>query len=68
LHNHKNSKEQNMEFKIQANIIMSKELSIEADNLSEAMDKAQKVMAGPQNMKEFKPSKVQYEVLNYAVS
>lgn len=57
-----------MEFKIQANIIMSKELSIEADNLSEAMDKAQKVMAGPQNMKEFKPSKVQYEVLNYAVS
>ncbi|MCR5850651.1 MAG: hypothetical protein K6G92_08055 [Bacteroidaceae bacterium] len=47
---------------------MSKELSIEADNLSDAMDKAQKMMAGPQNMKLFKPSKVQYEVLNYAVS
>ena len=57
-----------MEFKIQANIIMSKELSIEADNLSDAMDKAQEMMASPQNMKEFKPSNVQYEVLNYAVS
>ena len=57
-----------MEFRIQANIIMSKELSIEADNLSDAMDKAQEMMASPQNMKEFKPSNVQYEVLNYAVS
>ncbi len=56
-----------MEFKIRANIVMSKELSIEADNLSDAMDKAQEIMAGPQNMKEFKPSKVQYEVLNYTV-
>jgi hypothetical protein len=56
-----------MEFKIRANIVMSKELSIEADNLSDAMDKAQEIMAGPQNMKEFKPSKVQFEVLNYTV-
>lgn len=56
-----------MEFKIRANIIMSKDLSIEADNLIDAMDKAQKLMAGPQNIKDFKPSKVQYEVLNYAV-
>ena len=30
-----------MEFKIRANIIMSKDLSIEADNLAQAMDKAQ---------------------------
>jgi hypothetical protein len=56
-----------MEFKIRANIVMSKELSIEADNLSDAMDKAQEIMAGPQNIKEFKPSKVQFEVLNYTV-
>ena len=56
-----------MEFKIRANIVMSKELSIEADNLSDAMDKAQEIMAGTQNMKEFKPSKVQFEVLNYTV-
>lgn len=56
-----------MEFKIRANIVMSKELSIEADNLSDAMDKAQEIMAGPQNMKEFKPSKVQFEVLNYTI-
>ena len=56
-----------MEFKIRANIVMSKEPSIEADNLSDAMDKAQEILAGPQNMKEFKPSKVQYEVLNYTV-
>ena len=56
-----------MEFKIRANIVMSKELSIEADNLSDAMDKAKEIMAGPQNMKEFKPSKVQFEVLNFAV-
>lgn len=56
-----------MEFKIRANIIMSKELSIEADNLADAMDKAQEIMNSPQNMKDFKPSKIQYEVLNYAI-
>ena len=56
-----------MEFKIRANIIMYKELSIEADNLSDALDKAQEIMAGPQNMKDFKSSKVQYDVLNYAI-
>ena len=56
-----------MEFKIRANVILSKDLTIEADDLGRAMDKAQEMMAGPQNMKDFKPSKVQYEVLNYAV-
>ena len=56
-----------MEFKIRADIIMSKELSIEADNLADAMDKAEEIMDGPLNMKDFKPSKIQYEVLNYAI-
>ena len=34
-----------MEFKLRANIVMSKELTVEAENLKEAMDKAQAMIA-----------------------
>lgn len=56
-----------MEFLFRADIIMSKELSIEAENLSDAMDQAKEMMAGPQKIEDFKLSKVQYELLNFAI-
>jgi hypothetical protein len=36
-----------MEFKIRANIVMSRELTIEAEGLNEAMEKAQTMMSEP---------------------
>ena len=56
-----------MECLFRADIIMSKELSIEAENLSDAMDQAKEMMAGPQKIEDFKLSKVQYELLNFAI-
>ena len=58
-----------MEFKLRANIIMSKELSIEANDLKEAMDKAQQMMIqGDLKLNDFKPSSMNYEALNITVS
>ena len=53
-----------MEFKLRANIVMSKELTIEAEHLGEAMKKAEEMMAGPISMKELKTSKVYFDVLS----
>ena len=50
-----------MEFKIRANIVMSKELTIEAENLKEAMDKAQAMMAEPIPYKDLTMTKVYYD-------
>ena len=50
-----------MEFKLRANIVMSKELTIEAENLKEAMDKAQAMMAEPIPYKELTMTKVYYD-------
>ena len=50
-----------MEFKIRANIVMSKELTIEAENLKDAMDKAQEMMTEPIPYKELTPMKVYYD-------
>ena len=36
-----------MEFKLRANIVMSKKLTVEANDWSEAVDKAQAMMAEP---------------------
>ena len=41
-----------MEFKLRANIVMSKELTVEANDWSEAVDKAQAMMAEPIPYKE----------------
>ena len=41
-----------MEFKLRANIVMSKELTIEAEHLAEALEKAHAMMAEPVSMKE----------------
>ena len=50
-----------MEFKLRANIVMSKELTIEAENLKEAMDKAQAMMAEPISYKDLTMTKVYYD-------
>ena len=56
-----------MIFKIQANIVMSKDLTIEAENLSEAMQKAQEQMQGKLNLKEFTPSDLTYRLVSHAI-
>lgn len=50
-----------VEFKLRANIVMSKELTVEAENLKEAMDKAQAMMAEPIPYKELTMTKVYYD-------
>ena len=41
-----------MEFKLRANLVMSKELTVEANDLKEAVEKAQAMMAEPIPVKE----------------
>ena len=53
-----------MEFKFRANIVMSKELTIEADNLAEAMDKAQTMMAEPVRYSELTVSKIYFDEIS----
>ena len=50
-----------MEFKLRANIVMSRELTVEAENLKEAMEKAQAMMAEPIPYKELTMTKVYYD-------
>jgi hypothetical protein len=50
-----------MEFKLRANIVMTKELTVEAENLKEAMDKAQAMMAEPIPYKDLTMTKVYYD-------
>ena len=53
-----------MEFKIRANIIMSRNLTIEADNLKEAMEKVKDMMAKPFASNELMPRKIYYDVIS----
>ena len=53
-----------MEFKLRANIVMSKELTIEADNLAEAMGKAQKMMAEPIPYRELTATKIYFDEIS----
>lgn len=53
-----------MEFKLRANIVMSKELTIDADNLAEAMHKAQAIMAKPLMYKEMTATKIYYDEIS----
>ena len=50
-----------MEFKLRANIVMSKELTIEAEHLAEALKKAQAMMAEPIPMKELTMTKFYFD-------
>ena len=53
-----------MEFKLRANIVMSKELTVEANDLGEAMDKAEAMMAEPIPYKELTPTKVFFDEIS----
>ena len=53
-----------MEFKLRANIVMSKELTIEASNLKDALEKAQAMMAKPFPYKELTPIKVYFDEIS----
>ena len=53
-----------MEFKLRANIVMSKELTVEANDLAEAMEKAQAMMAEPIRYKELTPTKVYFDEIS----
>ena len=53
-----------MEFKIRANIVMSRNLTVEADNLKEAMEKVKDMMAKPFPSNELMPRKIYYDVIS----
>ena len=53
-----------MEFKLRANIVMSKELTVEANDWSEAVDKAQAMMAEPIPYKALTPTKVYFDEIS----
>ena len=49
---------------MRANIVMSKELTVEANDWSEAVDKAQAMMAEPIPYKELTPTKVYFDEIS----
>jgi hypothetical protein len=53
-----------MEFKLRANILMRKELTIEAEHLAEALEKAHAMMAEPVPMKELTTREMYFDVLS----
>ena len=53
-----------MEIKLRANIVMSKELTIEANDWSEAVDKAEAMMAEPIPYRELTPTKLYFDEIS----
>ena len=53
-----------MEFKLRANIVMSKKLTVEADNLKEALDKAQTKMSEPIPYRDLTPREIYYDEIS----
>ena len=53
-----------MEFKLRANIVMSKELAVEADDFMEAMDRAKAKMAEPVPYSELTVTQVYYDEIS----
>lgn len=50
-----------MEYKVRANIVMGRELTIEAEDLVEALEKARAMMAEPIPQKELTPLRFFYD-------
>ena len=50
-----------MEYKVRANIVMGRELTIEAEDLVEALEKARAMMAEPIPQKELAPLRIFYD-------
>ena len=53
-----------MKFKLRANIVMSKELAVEADDIMEAMDRAKAMMAEPVPYSELTVTQVYYDEIS----
>ena len=53
-----------MEIKLRANIVMSKELTIEANDWAEAVEKAQAMMTKPIPYRELTPTRVFYDEIS----
>ena len=53
-----------MEFKMRANIIMSKELTVEANDLSDALEKAKAKMAEPIPYRDLTPREIYYDEIS----
>ena len=53
-----------MEIKLRANIVVSKELTIEANDWSEAVDKAQAMMAEQIPYRELTPTKLYFDEIS----
>lgn len=53
-----------MEYKLRTNIVMSKELTIEAEHLAVALEKVQTMMAEPVSMKELTTREMYFDVLS----
>jgi len=53
-----------MEIKLRANIVMSKNLTIEANDWAEALEKARTMMAEPIPYKELTPTRVFYDEIS----
>jgi hypothetical protein len=56
-----------MKFKIKANIVLSKEFEIEAENPQEAIKEIQQLLAEKNDIKSFKYSKLTYELLEPSI-
>ena len=56
-----------MKFKLRANITFTRDLDIEADNFSDALDMAKQQMEGRQPMSELTFKGVSFEVLSHAI-
>ena len=54
-----------MEFKLRANVVMSKNLTVEADNLNDAVKKAQEMMSGPISQKELKITNLYFDEIGH---
>ena len=53
-----------MEFKLRANVVMSKNLTVEADNLNDAVKKAQEMMSGAISQKELKITNLYFDEIS----
>lgn len=53
-----------MEFKLRANVILSKSLTVEANDLKEAMDKSGEIMSEPISYKDLTPRSIYYDEIS----
>lgn len=53
-----------MEFNLRANIIMSRELTVDASNLNDALEKAKDIMSKPMPYRDLTPRKIYYDEIS----